>query len=729
MQFSTCIKASIIAAFTCLSAQAVAQASIWSYTAGQEGYDAATGIVQTDDGGYVISAIGGVTADITFSVLHLDLYGNLVWFTEVDKNAATEIPMQVIRNQFNTGYILTGSANATENLWVTEVDNDGNIVASSESWSDASGPLTGRSARIASINDTNYAIIAYFNDSIETYITNATIEQLHTVKKIQFPGDSIRSELAITDIVSLASETAFVLTGNTFSTTTKPYLYIISSAGDSVIYIPFTIDDVYVQAIDTTSSGGVIAIGTTIDSTAFFFSSFSSLSGSITEFDTVYASPGYKVVGKDITELSDGTFWLLINNYHPLETFSSYIRIDAVGNILDEVLLLEGAGEIALQNITKTTDGIFPLAAVGFINTNNPEKENEILVIRSDSVNFPLCIYDCVWPGDADNNGQVTMEDLLYIGAAYSTLGIARPAGVSVDFLGQISEPWVENFPTGMNYKYVDVNGDGIIESSDTAGIVSNYNLFHNIFTLRESGGEAYPLWLNTAGYTIHEGLNEIPIMLGTETVPVAEIYGLVFNINYNGPPIIDSTTVTIHFYDSWLGNEALHFLQLDKNFPEQHSIDAGVTRKDKNNTSGYGEIGKMSFVVEDNIAGISWTDSIVIFTILNASGITAGLDPVTISTSAYAVAVVGINDTYPMHSIGVYPNPVTQNVMHVFAVSNDLINAQWNIYSLLGSSLYTGTMNNNSIAIPDNLQSGEYMLEIVNDLEIYHAPFMILKD
>ncbi|MBC8047574.1 MAG: hypothetical protein H7Y00_12315, partial [Fimbriimonadaceae bacterium] len=667
----------LISVFLCLQGLALAQSSRWAYPGGDSQDDFATGLVRSPNHGYVACINGGATEDISFSVVKLDSIGNLVWFIEIDKDSGIEFPNQIIRDQIGSGYIITGSANISSNPWLIHIDEDGNIISTSEIWSDLTPGFSGIGARTASINDSNYVVATYQADNFDLYFTTIETDALGFTSTLSFPGDALSSSFAITDISDTPTETEFVIAGNSFDIAEQPFIYIINKDGDSLNYIPFAIDSVVVLAIDTTSDGGLVATGANYDSTRLFFTYFNTLTGIITEFDTLYPSTGLRIIGQDIIELSDGIFGILAVEIHPFGKRSSFIRIDASGNIIDENIILLDAGNIALTQLVKDND--VSLAASGSITTGVTEKLNEFLIIRSDSMKSPLCVYDCVWPGDADNNGFIEMNDLLFIGAGNNETGFTRTDSEPLEFIAHLSDEWLDDFPTGLNYKYTDCNGDGIINVVDTTALQLNYNLSHNIFSLRESGGGDYPLWLNTAGLIIHEGYNEIPVMLGTEDIPVDNIYGFEFSVSYSHPYIIDSTSVKIQFNDSWLGDAELHLLQLDNNFPLTYNIDAGVTRKDHNNSSGYGEVARMSFVVEDNIAGISLSDSVVIFSIEGASGITNTLEPVSLSASTYSIAIPVENLT-KNEGIKIFPNPVSGNIIKIVGAENSLLNANWKL-------------------------------------------------
>src|ERR1039458_8539318 len=69
----------------------------------------------------------------------------------------------------------------------------------------------------------------------------------------------------------------------------------------------------------------------------------------------------------------------------------------------------------------------------------------------------------CVWPGDADDNGEVNKRDVLHIGLAYGSTGPSR-ADTSSTWQAYHANDWKKTFKGGLNYKYADCNGDGKVD-------------------------------------------------------------------------------------------------------------------------------------------------------------------------------------------------------------------------------------------------------------------------
>ena len=81
---------------------------------------------------------------------------------------------------------------------------------------------------------------------------------------------------------------------------------------------------------------------------------------------------------------------------------------------------------------------------------------------------------DYVMPGDGNNDGKANVYDLLNIGKGYASAGAPRPEA-SIDWLPQYAAKWPLCSNTGMNYKHMDSNGDGLINEFDISPIELHY--------------------------------------------------------------------------------------------------------------------------------------------------------------------------------------------------------------------------------------------------------------
>ena len=79
--------------------------------------------------------------------------------------------------------------------------------------------------------------------------------------------------------------------------------------------------------------------------------------------------------------------------------------------------------------------------------------------------NEDKCISECVWPADTDNNGRVEYLDAIPIFKGMNLTGGIRKEPFI--WRGQSLADWQTKIPNGLNAKYADANGDGIVNTLD----------------------------------------------------------------------------------------------------------------------------------------------------------------------------------------------------------------------------------------------------------------------
>lgn len=212
----------------------------------------------------------------------------------------------------------------------------------------------------------------------------------------------------------------------------------------------------------------------------------------------------------------------------------------------------------------------------------------------------------CVWPGDADDNNAVNHHDLLYIGLAYGVTGPER-SSAALDWTGQECADWLQTTATRhINYKNIDTNGDGTVNAADTLAIVQNWsrvvnpardNPFHAPLG-NPTGNPDPPFTLQTDTLAPGE-MAALPLLLGSADMPVDSIYGLAFSISYDPSKV--QPNLSFQPSGSWLGDPA-QLLWLQRNFPGQGRLDVAITRTDGVPVSGWGYIGDVFVIIEDDI-------------------------------------------------------------------------------------------------------------------------------
>ncbi|MEJ6808501.1 MAG: T9SS type A sorting domain-containing protein [Saprospiraceae bacterium] len=355
----------------------------------------------------------------------------------------------------------------------------------------------------------------------------------------------------------------------------------------------------------------------------------------------------------------------------------------------------------------------------------NYEVEIEVVSVDSDEC---FCVNDCVWEGDTDGNGKVNVSDILPIGRHMGISGAPRES--LYDFWSaEDTDNWTYDQPSGKNIKHADANGDGIVTVVDTNSISEYYNQLSNFVPDEVLDVKDYPFYLIPQSTEVDSGeLLVLDIVLGSEDFPVKDLHGLAFSVQVGGG-FADSASLYIDLYeDSWLTNLGPS-IQMSKK-PADGLIEAALTRTDGLPSSGYGIIGQLGFIVEDEAQGIKDDDGERYFGIRlrGAIGETAAGNSYYMPEAAVRIQYVneGVKDEklFPIDMI-VSPNP-TSDILRI-----DLPNVNEEIRNLYltditGKSILVN--KSNSTINLGSLPMGMYILSVESNMNTYNQKVQVVR-
>lgn len=348
-----------------------------------------------------------------------------------------------------------------------------------------------------------------------------------------------------------------------------------------------------------------------------------------------------------------------------------------------------------------------------------------VLPMDSDTIVITPCLWGCVWPGDADNNGVANNFDILAIGLGYDLTGPARP-DASLNWTGQYADDWstyLGSWPDSLggvpgtigyfNAKYADCNGNGTINAEDTLAVSVNYGLTHGK-TGTDADEDAPMLYFNLPPVVEEATWVSADVMLGDAGLAVNNIHGIAFTFNFD-TTMVNPESVSFSFdADSWLGSEGS--LSFAKTLPGGLT-DAAYTRTDQTNVSGYGKIGTVHFFVIDNIDGKNQSGEAPLLQIWASEAVTANAQGqlVQLNTqTASADIATGLapNSSAQTGALTLYPNPANE-WLTVF--TNTTQTAQITLFNLQGQPMYTATTAGNSSTTINtrHLTPGMYLLQL----------------
>lgn len=272
-----------------------------------------------------------------------------------------------------------------------------------------------------------------------------------------------------------------------------------------------------------------------------------------------------------------------------------------------------------------------------------------------------VCIDNCVWPGDGNNDGIVDMFDLLEL--AYNIGQTGSQRNESIEWYGQAADSWDNGFTrTGKDFKHLDMNGDGIATVLDTAAISNNYYKTHNLTNAvtKKRAMEDVPLRLNYTGPKEPKAgdLVTYELWLGSPENPVLNFNGLVTQFNFN-PTIFNENSISISFnknaWPAYYGS-LLHMVKA----PWSGRLDIGYTIPGYQAISGGGPIGQIGIVIEEDVAGIKGGESITTTIEIMGSLEANGTSSQTVQTYDLTIGSKSAK-VQPVAStleVALYPNP-----------------------------------------------------------------------
>jgi len=212
------------------------------------------------------------------------------------------------------------------------------------------------------------------------------------------------------------------------------------------------------------------------------------------------------------------------------------------------------------------------------------------------------CISDCVWAGDANNDGKVNILDVLTIGRGIGFFGNSRIA--EQGWKGESSDDWDTQTVLGNNHKFSDADGNGIVDVEDVDQVITNYDAIHSYAENNVLAVKNYPFFVIPHEYGVEPGeLAKFDIIMGTEDYPVVDLQGIAFAINLSSS-FVDSSTVKLEFITDGYFVKQSPFLNVVHQ-PVDGTIHAAGIRTNGLPSTGFGLIATLEFIVEEEAEGV----------------------------------------------------------------------------------------------------------------------------
>lgn len=327
---------------------------------------------------------------------------------------------------------------------------------------------------------------------------------------------------------------------------------------------------------------------------------------------------------------------------------------------------------------------------------------------------------DCVWPGDANNDLVANNKDILQIGVKHGLSGIAR-ASVSTNWQPFQSTDWNDTFNSGLNTKFADANGDGLVNHQDTLAVSQNYGKQHNKKELegKKTPG-ATPLKVTITNEKLTAGdTAQVKLTFGDEGQQTNKLYGIAANISYKNELIVKEG-IQARYFNTWLQTGDPDFLGFTQNFSNKGRMEIAATRTNQTSVSGSGDVAYLKLPLKTTIEeGASLEVEILGEYLIDELGEPVAYskqakDSLTIEKSSGKAPGVSIEKL-----VNVYPNPANDKLFIASEIQQPVRGQLLNMHGQVVRELdlNKGVNSVNLASIP----AGVYQVRIETPEGVYH--------
>jgi len=143
----------------------------------------------------------------------------------------------------------------------------------------------------------------------------------------------------------------------------------------------------------------------------------------------------------------------------------------------------------------------------------------------------PKCTDDCVYAGDTDHDGKVTLKDYINTAVGQQTSGPERPGPIS--FLPIHGDEWDNTTEDGVNFKHLDCNGNGKVEYDDLAIVDLHYGNQADWYEPEDQEyGNGIQIVPERSQMIVGENFFDVKVNFNAPEID--SLYGLVFAFEYD---------------------------------------------------------------------------------------------------------------------------------------------------------------------------------------------------
>ena len=327
-----------------------------------------------------------------------------------------------------------------------------------------------------------------------------------------------------------------------------------------------------------------------------------------------------------------------------------------------------------------------------------------------------------VYPGDVNNDWEVSNLDVLELGLHYLQSGFPR-SSISNIWQPNFANNWVDTLSNGKNLNHSDCDGSGIINNDDTLAIFNNYNLWRDYKPLLSPTVNPQLRIIPNQAAVAKGSWGTASIYLGDVSNPVNNINGIAFTI-YFDHTLIEPNEIWIEYPNSFINssNQNLHFRKLD--FSNEYLYTA-TTHTLNNNVNGNGLIGILHYKIASSLT----TDELLNIGMFqanqsNTSGAITSLTAGSGTLMAMGTSV-GLMEELNGNIVSISPNPTNG----LLTINSKTELEKIEVVSITGALLLSETPTNVSHTLHlENFANGIYFVNVYQNDRIVKREKIVLN-
>ncbi|HHS95680.1 MAG TPA: T9SS type A sorting domain-containing protein, partial [Phaeodactylibacter sp.] len=354
-------------------------------------------------------------------------------------------------------------------------------------------------------------------------------------------------------------------------------------------------------------------------------------------------------------------------------------------------------------------------------------------------VNNDCQLTDCVWPGDANQDGKADALDLLHIGLGYGASGPPR-SGDPEEWTGQVAQDWDWETTDGINYKHLDANGDGTINEFDLLPIIHHYSpMLYDAGFYSSNDGPVVYLDFNVDTIVINQNTGSninitAGLIIGASSHPVENLHGLSLSLEYDASmtEVVNGVHTQYNPF-SFFGNDE-SVMAFGNSLYNSKQLDFAMSRKADSGINGYGRVATFDFIIVVDIID-GRVESAVPFKLpiksIRAYDAEGNIIKLNIEAKEAEVVFVKESSTSTQENglqskVRLFPNPAKDGSVNI--EWKDLEVQSVICYNSLGQQIKATSVENadHLLYVTDDLATGVYLLQIQTDKGLVNKKLLV---